>query len=299
MILRSRSASLLAFLLLVAPTLAPCFGASPFEITHRGAGKRGFRLSARCNGGSGQSLGTVRVFQRSLFDRIGGSVSPTAMQVGVEDDRLVAVATQYPANRQAYQVVVGDATDLDDVKLFPGVVIKMTKRSFIHPWLATLDAQDETGSHRFDGKLLSLPEVTARLISNMRAPEPFDPESTRDVLVSLLETSWENTPAADFSEDYFGTEDDEVYLARMRTYYVTPVKEALATLPASAREEMSSVHGRVVEAARKAHQALLERLEYDRVNGADSGHPNRLIRQRVMPIVIGELDEISAALEKR
>lgn len=295
-----RPAALFTILALTTLSFSPAQAASPFEITHRGSGKRGFRLSALCNGGSGQSLGTVRVFQRSLFDRVGSAASPTPMQVALEDGQLVAVVRQYPADGKEFDLVVGDASDLDDVRLFPGVMIRMTKRSFIHPWTAHLEVTDPgQGTRPLSGERLDLPKVTKRLLDGLRSARPIDPESTRDVLVSMLEVSWENTPDADFSEDYFGTEADETYLSRMREYYVTPVKDALASLSPDARSAMAGIHSRVVAGARKAQQALLERLEYDRQNGGDVGHPNRLIRQRIMPVILGELDQLTAALGTR
>ena len=295
--MRTRSLWILTIFVSLLTTVSFAEANDTFTISHRGSERRGFRLSAMAIEETKQDVGTVRLYKKSFLDNY--PVASTEIEIGLEGDELYAIfLPQGEEHIDKNYIKIGDATELDDIRLFPGVEIEAQSPLTSVRWSTKLTLKEGARTQSFHGKPLRLPAITARILENLRKQgSSTDSKKTVSVLVSMLSCSFERLRKPDFSADLQGEDSVEKYVQRTHEYYLTPIKLAAQELSGRPRKTLRKIHRDVTATALHIHLFVSEWVEF-----TERAKPDELAlrskQDEVLTQVVKELKAIEVVLSR-
>lgn len=259
------------FLLLAATTLTGAARAGTFTIDEHGARPRKFRITGLC-AGIDHWL-SPDVYQSGLFDKAGKSIKAGhSMEFGMEGSQtFLILETGWQSGEY---MVIGDATNLDDVKLFPGASItgKQVWDMAARVWRTSEEFEQGGAIRPFQGQVLRLEGALARLFAYAASQGSSESASNVKVLTSAGAGYWWNV-----STDHETSAEQD--LAAGRATYLTPARQASAGMSPEQKHLLAALHEEITEGAREA-------LAY---YAKDDWRPEKTVA--VLRTLIGELDQ--------
>lgn len=249
------------------------------RIDEKGAKPFTFRIS--CCESSGPLL-NVRLRKRTLLNpRVGEEVyaygisghetnEQYACHIGRQDGRLVMYyVKQSYETKKIYRFIVGDATNLDEIRMLPGCWLEFYKKDYYWNLTGHVDSNHITiqyghginNGEKFNGQLLGPREI---LIEFLDAVRKKDPNAT--VLSGAIAHRWNE----DFAYEASGRESHTLDLPgdhnkRMLETYVEPIRSALPKLN---RLQLKALYEVNQEGLRFARENL------EKLQGYESSKPN-------------------------
>lgn len=229
---------LLALAALAAPSQA-----AKFKIDEGGARPRKFRvtcLARRLDTGL-----TPDIYKSGLFDRKGRSIKEAphlSMAIGIQGGKLVLLDEE-GWQTKTYRVI-GDASDLDQIRLDPGVVFRGRTEwdTGSIAWRVSSNALD-LGLPLYEGPILDEAWARDTLLAHLATGVELSP-SNREVLTSVQTQSW----------TWFVSHDQEDqgvphFLAKARARYLDPLQQAMAQADGEGRARLADLNQKMLEAA--------------------------------------------------
>jgi hypothetical protein len=222
--------------------------AAGFTINERGSKPRDFRITALDRGID--SYFEPHIYKKSLFNRSGKSIksSPVIMALGIQNGRPVLLA-ETGWQTEEYKII-GDAGELDHMRLYPGVIFKGKKvwDTGSRVWRSWSNHDEWNHLETYQGELLTSEWARDQLLQALSAGTGQS-EGNLKVLRSVMTQSWWNLLSDENGGS--GRQDVEFYVQRSKAFYLTPMRSAYDVADAAGRKRLAKFHGSMVKAAKK------------------------------------------------
>lgn len=218
--------------------------AAEFVIDAEGSRPRKFRITLRCAGVD--TWFSPDVYKSGLFNRDGKDIKATpqpSWRLGRQDGKLLLLEETEWGSDEYW--VVGDATDLDRVRLLDDVEVTGHTEWDMGSiaWRVGSNTRGLGGLARFQGELLDAAWATGEAIADAAARDRLS-ESNREVLRTVLSAQWWRLIDAN-DDDH----DAAHFLAKARATYLDPVREAARGADAAGRARLKALNAGQLEAA--------------------------------------------------
>jgi hypothetical protein len=236
--------------LVAAASLATVSHAGGFRIDEAGSKPRSFRITALKKGiHSGFS---ADIFETSLFNRSGKSIksSPGYLRLGLQGEKVVMVMETGWQN-QEYKVI-GDATELDHIRLSPGVSFEGHKvwDMASRVWRTRSNSEEWTNLPVFEGQFLDQAWARDRLLETLASGKQ-ESKGNLAVLRSVLTQSWWDILDDENSGGNSGGQSADFYFERTQAFYMNPMRAAYQAADAKGRKRLASFHAEMEKGAKE------------------------------------------------
>lgn len=242
---RIRSLLSLVAVVLTSGALAGAL-AGGFRIDESGARPRKFRISALRRGS--ETHLTPSILRRTLLDRTGRSIRDTPGQLRVgEQDGQRFLLIEREAGSESF-LVIGDASDLDAMRLHEGVVFtgKEVWDTGARVWRTRSNRSEWPELPVFEGELLDREWARDRLFESLATGEGFT-GGNLEVVASVLTQSWRDLLRDPNGGS--GSGSAEEYLTRVRDFYQAPLRQVFDGADVRGRKRLLRFHKAMTKSA--------------------------------------------------
>lgn len=255
--------------------------AAEFVVDENGGSPRRYRMTALCKGID--SFIDPDAYKTSIFNREGSSLKATniGLEIGVQDGKMMLVLRDWSGSADKY-TIVGDATNLDDIRTLPGIKIRGYQEwdMLSHAWRQKMEYAAGVTPAPFTGTLFDHPQALDRILSNIEKGGTAETESNAKVLNSFFYSWWSNVSRLDNGR----TKDTA--RQELQTIYADRITAAASRFNATQKASLVQFNEMVLE-------GMIEVRDYVKEN--EQWHPERL---EICNELVQKMEELHASLTR-
>jgi hypothetical protein len=255
-----------------------------FALDENGSRPGGYRITSLSRGID--SFTWPDVFHRGAFSAEGKDIKATniGLEVGMQDGKTLLLVREWSVSEEKF-LVIGDASNLDDMRPLPGVTIQAWQEwdMLSLAWRLKVEYAPGFQPRTFQGKVLDLATSMARLLEGIRTGGGTESADNMKVLVSFVANCWWN-PANTLKDK----SDVQTELAAARALYLTPVAQAATGLDPQKRRALAQANAEVLDGAQEIRDYYLK---------SDNDWVGPKVRE-FLQMLAKELADLQEALEK-